>query len=208
MNHLLKDFPGESLPVCPNVMNVIALKTHSAIHDVCFLLTRLLTNKVTQGSPGFLSSAGRPTGVSIPRGSPDECSVRVPAFKVATPLTPCSGFDDRKFQDRVLEQGQVATGHDLCRKQAAGDQAWDHKGITCVKEGAKVQPGSQARLGRALWVWQAGATIANLSLDRCKPVSGSSWAGQWVPSTHSCHLGGGQKTIIQTAFILTRWILT
>lgn len=67
MNHLLKDFPGESLPVCPNVMNVIALKTHSAIHDVCFLLTRLLANKVTQGSPGFLSSAGRPTGVSIPR---------------------------------------------------------------------------------------------------------------------------------------------
>lgn len=48
-------------------MNVIALKIHSAIHDVCFLLTRLLANKVTQGSPGFLSSAGRPTGVSIPR---------------------------------------------------------------------------------------------------------------------------------------------
>lgn len=129
MNHLIKDFPGESLPFCPNVMNVIVLKTtHSAIHDVCFLLTRLLANKVTRGPPGFLSSVGRPTGVSIPRESPDECSIRVPAFKVETPFTPCSDFDDRKCQDRGLKQGQVATGHDLCHKQAAGDQTWGVKG--------------------------------------------------------------------------------
>lgn len=90
---------------------------------------------------------------------------RVTAFKVETLTpTPCSGFGDRKFQDRVLEQGQVATDHDLCRKQAAGDQAWDHKGKTCVKKGAKVQPGSQARLGRALWV---GGGDQALPLQTC-----------------------------------------
>lgn len=49
-----------------------------------------------------------------------------------------------------------------------GDQACDQRGKIGVKEGAKVQLGSQAMLRRALWARQAGATIG-------KPVSGQGW---------------------------------
>lgn len=203
---LLKDFPGESLPICPNVMNVIVLKTHSAIHDVCFLLTRFLAIKVTQGSPGFLSSAGRPTGVSIRNpqmNAASECLHSRWRPPPPPPPTPhphlAQALMTGSFRTECLSRDKwpQTTTYAANRLQETMHGT--------IKENPVLRKERNCnQVLRPGWagLWRggggSGATIANLSLDRagqgsgCHQLTVATWVEDRNPSSkqHSFLQGG------------------